>query len=93
MLREQRRHALAIREIELDELKIVKLGQLGAARVLQLRIVIGVQVVDADNVAAALQQPPCDMEADKAGRAGDENGPAGRMRCQVNSIAATGRPL
>ena len=52
MLREQGRHAGAIGEIELDKAKAVELGQLRQPRVFQLRIVISVQIVEPDNLAA-----------------------------------------
>ena len=65
----------------LHELEILGAHELAKARLLQLRIVIGRQIVDADHVAPRLRQAPRDMKADKSGGAGDENG----------AIAAIGR--
>ena len=73
MLGEQRRHAVRVGKVEFDEAKVRRICQLGAARVFQLRIVIGVEIVDADHGAAVFQQPLGDVKADKAGGAGDEN--------------------
>ena len=69
IFREERSHRLAFREIELDESKSRQLGELGKPRLFQPRIVIVVDVVEADDFSAVLQQPACDMKADEAGRA------------------------
>ncbi len=71
---EQRRHAVTVGEIELNELEVLQFLQLVAPRFLELRIVVGVQVVEADDRAAVLQQALGHVEPDEAGRAGDENG-------------------
>ena len=49
MLGEQRGDAGAIGEIEPDELEILGAGKLPQPRLLQLRIVIGVKIVEADH--------------------------------------------
>ena len=48
--------------------------KLGQARLLQRRIVIGVEVVQADDALAPLQQTPGGVKADEAGGAGDQDG-------------------
>ena len=73
MLGEQRRHAGAVGEIELDEAEAAILRELVEARLLERRIVVGVEIVEADDGAAIRQQPARHMKADEAGRAGDED--------------------
>src|SRR5215468_4301494 len=73
MLGEKRRHAVAISEIELDEAKCLGRGELRATCVLQLRIVIGVEVVEPDHRMAVGQQPARNMKADETGRARDQD--------------------
>jgi hypothetical protein len=70
---EQRRHRAAIGNVDLFEAEARKSPESGKAGVLEPRIVVGVQIVEADHVMSALQQPPRDMHADEPGRAGDEN--------------------
>ena len=69
----KRGHAVAIGKIELDKAKAIRFGELRASRFFQRRIVVGVHVVEPDNVAAIAQKTLCDMEADEAGSSGDEN--------------------
>src|SRR5665213_243458 len=76
----ERSHAGAIGEIELDEAEARKLGQFRKPRVFQLRIVIGIQVVDADDRPGALQQTARDVKADETGGPGDKNGSYSRHR-------------
>ena len=57
------------------------LRKLGEPRLLQRRIVIGVEVVEADDVAAVSQQPPRDVKADEAGGAGDEDRAVSHRLC------------
>ena len=66
---------LAVGEVEHREAHMAGFGELGAAGFLQRRIVVGIHVVDADNVPSFAQQPPGNMESDKSGGTGDENGP------------------
>ena len=63
VLGKQRRHADAIREVELDEPKAVGFGELRAARFLQGGIVVGVHVVEADHRPAFGQEPLRDVKA------------------------------
>ena len=62
-------------EVHLDEAEaIVAPAELGEPVALQLDAVIIVDVVDADHLLAAGEQPVADVEADEAGRAGHEDG-------------------
>ena len=80
MLGKQGRHAGAVGEIEPDEAEAGKLCEFGEPRVFQRRIVIGVEIVDADDGAAAFQQTPADVIADETGGAGDKYGIYSRHR-------------
>ena len=71
--REQRRHGAAIGNVDLLEAEAWKSPQHGEAGVLEARIVVGVEIVEADHVMSVLQQAARDMHADEPGRAGDEN--------------------
>ena len=95
VLLEQCGHAVAVGKVELDEAQAIGFGELGATRFLQRRIVIGIHIVEPDNVAAVAQQTLRDMKADEAGRAGDEDGAVSHRICPALSIAraATGRFL
>ncbi len=55
--REQRGHRVAVCEIGLLEAKLRERRKLREPRLLQSRIVVGVEVVEADNTAPLLQQP------------------------------------
>lgn len=74
MLLEERCRCLAVGEINRHEAHVAGFNELSAAGILQCRIVVGIHVVDTDDVPTVTQQPPGDVEADKAGCAGDENG-------------------
>ena len=66
---------LVIREIDLHEAEGsgVQPRSSGQPLLLQPRIVIGIEIVDADHALAALEQRRGDMVADEAGGAGDED--------------------
>ena len=70
---EQREQRFTIGEIDLLEFEPVVVLQDGEPRVLQGRIVVGVQIVEADDGAPLLQQPLGDMKADEARRARDQH--------------------
>src|SRR5215831_13635494 len=70
---EQVRNPLAIGKIQFYEAKSVRLRKLRKARFFQSWVIIGVHIVEANHVVPVTQQTPCDMEADKAGRAGHQN--------------------
>ena len=69
----QRRHAVAVIEIELVEPERIVSGEFRKARLLELGIVIGIEVVEADDTVAVRQQSVRDMESDESGGAGDQN--------------------
>ena len=68
MPRKQRSHRRTIREIGLHEGEVRMPAQDLQPGLLQRRIVIGVEAVEADDVAALSQQLARDVEADKARR-------------------------
>src|SRR5262249_26336151 len=49
------------------------LGELVEPRLLERRVVVGVEIVEADDAVAVREQTTRDVEADEAGRAGDED--------------------
>ena len=73
MRSEQFRHRPAIGNIDLLELEIGECLELRDPGLLETRIVIGIEVIEADHVVSVRQQPPRNVHADKAGRSGDEN--------------------
>src|SRR6185437_10747552 len=66
-------HAVAVGEVELDETEARMPGKLREAGILQLRIVISVQVIKADNGTTAFQEPLSHVETDEPGSAGNED--------------------
>src|SRR5262249_50223652 len=69
---EQAGHAAAIGKIKLDEMEPGERGKLAQLRLFQRRIIIRIQIIEADDGAAALQQALRDMKADEPGCAGHE---------------------
>jgi hypothetical protein len=64
--------------------------ELGEAGAFQLWIIIGIQIVEADDDLAAVEQPPDDTESDESGGAGDENHwftPSGREHSEARRQA------
>ena len=55
------------------ESETLQLPQDGEPCLLQRRVVIGIDAVDADNGSAVLKEPAREAEADKACGAGDQN--------------------
>src|SRR5262245_59257849 len=74
MLFEQTRHAVAIGKVEFDETQSVRFCQRRAAGFLQRRVVIGIQVINANDVAAVTQKTLRNVKADKPGGSGYQNG-------------------
>ena len=72
VLGEERRHALAIRQIQPGKPKGGVHCQFRQTRFFKGWIVVGVEVVQADDRTPVAQQPAGDMVADESGRAGDE---------------------
>ncbi len=66
-------HAAPVGQVEPPERKSGKLPQLVEPGLLQRRVVIVVEVVEAGDGHAGRQQTPAQMIADKTGRAGHEN--------------------
>src|SRR4029077_17355710 len=83
--RKQLRHELAFGKVRPNEFEIRECLELRDSGLLQMRIVIGIEVVEADHVIAVRQQPPRDMHADEPGRSGDEN-----RLLQARSFQVTG---
>ena len=94
---EQGGHARAVGEIE-GVVAIARFGQQAVEpRLFQGRVVIVVEVVDADHRLPAGQQAAGGVEADEAGRSGDEDGalgghgfaiaPGGRLRHLISRAA------
>jgi hypothetical protein len=80
---EEGSHAMAIRQIQPGKPKVGVHRQPRQTRFFQGWIVVGVEVVQADDRAPFPQQPVRDMVADESGRAGDEDG---RRRHHGNSL-------
>ena len=74
MVLKKSRDPLAIGKVKLGEAKTIEFGKLRAPRFLERRIVIGIHVIEPDNLAAIAQKPMCDVVTDEPGRTGDENG-------------------
>ena len=72
--REQGRGGGAVGEVEPREAEALAPLQPVEARLLQPRVVIGVQAVDADHAAAVAQQPVGQMIADEARGPGQQDG-------------------
>ncbi len=66
-------HRLAIGKIDPLHSEVIVLVEQRRARLLQRRIIVVVEVVDADNHIATLQQRFCGKETDETGGACDEN--------------------
>ena len=73
LARKQRVHAGAVGDVELHEAKGRVRGQPREPVALYLRVVIVVEIVQADHHVAAGQQNLRDMHADEAGCAGDQD--------------------
>ena len=99
---EQGGHAVAIRQIE-RVVEVTGLGQQEVEpRLFQGRVVVVVEVIDADHCLAPRQQTARGVEADEPGRTGDENralgghgfaiAPGGRLRHLISkAVARSGR--
>ncbi len=70
---EQRVHPCPIGDVELAEREAGTPGQARQTRVLQRRVVIVVQVVDADHLVAPLEQRDGDVRTDETGSAGEQD--------------------
>ncbi len=73
---EEPRHAVGVGQIEADEAEGVMFGQgrePRKARLFQAHVIIGVAVVKAHHRMSVGKEAPCEMVADEAGGAGNEN--------------------
>src|ERR1043166_6110502 len=85
---EQRRRAGTIRQIELRETKARETRELRKPRLLEFRIVIGVEIVDADD-RVPFAQAARNMKANESRRTGDEDRLGrGHERASLAPIAA-----
>ena len=73
LLREQRRDALAVGHVHLHEAEVRVRRQARQPILLESRVVVVVEVVQAHDLVPARQQELRDVHADEAGRAGDED--------------------
>ena len=70
-------HRIAVGDIELREGKALDGLQRRAPRLLERRVVVGIEVVEAEHPLAAGEQGLGDVRADEAGCAGDDDGHPG----------------
>ena len=84
-LGEQPARGIGIRDVGLDEAEALVRRELRQAGVLQARVVIIVQVVDADHRMAFGQEPAGAMHANEAGRTGHDDGGSGAHAFSVRS--------
>ena len=63
----------AIGDVALLEVEIRVSGEFGQAGFLQLRVIVGIEIVERDDGAAVGEQTPRDVKADEAGRPSDQN--------------------
>lgn len=73
-------HAASIGKVEADEGEAGAALELGEAGVFEGGVVVVVEVVEADDGVAAVEQAGSGVEADEAGGAGDQDGGAGGGR-------------
>jgi hypothetical protein len=70
---EQRRDAVAVRHVHLREAEVRVRREPREPVGLERRVVVVVQVVQADDLVAAREQDLAHVHADESGRAGDED--------------------
>src|SRR2546423_7085839 len=71
--RKEARHRLAVGNIFLLEPEVGKWFELDNPRRFQVRIVIGVKIIQSEDIITLGQQTMGDVHADKAGDTGDQN--------------------
>ena len=79
---EQFRHRVPVGDVEMQERKARPAAKIDEARFLQFRIVIAVEVIDADDLVAALEKTQRCIKADKAGRTSYQKLHCGSPRCE-----------
>ena len=70
---EQLRHGLAVGNIHLREFEIGERLELRDPSLLETRIIISIEVIDAHYLVPVCQQAPRNVHADESGRTSDEN--------------------
>jgi hypothetical protein len=70
---EQRRDAVTILEIEFAEAEILEAGKFSKPRLLERGIIIGIDVIDADDGVALFDETPSDVKSNESCGAGDED--------------------
>ena len=73
MFTEQRRNHAAVGEVDLLETECCERRELGEPRPFEARVIIRIEVIDADHGTALYEEPPGDVEPEEAGRPGDED--------------------
>lgn len=81
---EQSLHPALIRQVQFAKRKPVMLPQPVKAGCLQRRVIIRIQVVQSDNLAAVVQQRLRDRATDKTGRSGNQNRCFGLLQLLLN---------
>src|SRR5262249_1610412 len=77
---EQARYPVSVGKVQFHEAKPIGFGKLHTPRLLQTRVIIGIHVVEADDVVPISQETARDVESNKASRSGDENGTVSHAR-------------
>src|SRR5438093_6402687 len=72
---------IGIADVSMDEREGARLSKLVEPRFLEPRVVIRIEVVDADDGLAAVEQPLRSVKANEAGRAGDEDQNVHMLSC------------
>ena len=70
---EQVCHPIAVGKVQFHEAKPSGFGELRTARLLQTWVIIGIHVVEADDVVPISQETSRDVESNKSCRAGHQN--------------------
>src|SRR5215471_1528344 len=73
MRSKQRRYGFALANVHLDEFEIGERLELREPSLLETRIVIGIEVIEAHHVVSVRQEAARHMHPDEPGRAGNEN--------------------
>ena len=66
-------HRGLVLEVRADDVEGLVLAKPGKARFLEGNVVVVVEVVEPDDLVAAIEQAPREVRADEARRAGDED--------------------
>ena len=72
-LGEQPLHTRAVGEVQLVEGEALAPLKLAEARLLQLNVIVGIEIIEADNLIAPVEQRLSGMVTDETGGAGDQH--------------------